>query len=66
MLMSSRQREPLLTVAEAAAFWRVHLKTVYRWLSEGRVTYISVGTDKRIPESIVLKGVPPLKKVEPD
>lgn len=58
MLMSSRQREPLLTVAEAAAIWRVHINTVYRWLAQGRIPYVPVGADKRIPESTVLNGVP--------
>jgi excisionase family DNA binding protein len=49
-----------LTVAEAAALWRVSVPTVYRRVAAGDVPHIRIGTDGpiRIPASAILEGTP--------
>jgi excisionase family DNA binding protein len=44
----------LLTVAEVANWARVHPKTVYRWIKEGKLPAIQLGSRTyRVPESMV-------------
>jgi excisionase family DNA binding protein len=56
-----------LTVAEAAALWRVSAPTVYRRVAAGDVPHIRIGTDGpiRIPASTILEGTP-LERRAPD
>ena len=37
----------LLTVEQLAAGFGIHLKTAYKWLSEGRLPSINIGTPER-------------------
>ncbi|MFZ6028304.1 MAG: helix-turn-helix domain-containing protein [Chloroflexota bacterium] len=44
----------LLTIAEIAKWARVHPKTVYRWIKEGKLPAIQLGKRTyRVPESMV-------------
>jgi excisionase family DNA binding protein len=44
----------LMTVAEVAGWARVHPKTVYRWIKDGKLPAIQLGSRTyRVPEPIV-------------
>lgn len=50
--------EKLWTVAEAAAYWRVKPRTIYRWIRDGKIKSIPVGRQVRIEHAQILAGVP--------
>lgn len=51
----------LYTVKEAAEVWRVHPKSIYNWLANGRIKSIRVGSDHRIPQAQIEAGCPEKK-----
>jgi excisionase family DNA binding protein len=54
-LNSWKSRE-LLTVSEVAEWVRVHPKTVYRWIKDGRLEALQIGPrTSRVPEDAVEK-----------
>jgi excisionase family DNA binding protein len=57
-----------LTVAEAAALWRVSAPTVYRRVAAGDVPHIRLGSDGpiRIPASAIVAPSTPLECRPPD
>jgi excisionase family DNA binding protein len=53
--MREAHPEPLMTPAEAAAFFGVDPKTVTRWANTGRLSSIrTLGGHRRFPQSEVL------------
>lgn len=52
--------DELLTIKEAATSLRVHEKTLYRWIAEGRIRAVRINRMLRLPtqslEAFCLKG----------
>ena len=54
--LNSWKSRDLLTVAEVAEWARVHPKTVYRWIKDGRLEALQLGPRTfRVPEDAVEK-----------
>jgi excisionase family DNA binding protein len=50
---SENNREPMMTVGELAAYWRVHTTTIYRLLREGKIPAFRVGSDWRFNRAAI-------------
>lgn len=55
---------PYLLPDEAAAIFRVHRRTILRWVRIGRLPAFVEGKTVRIPRDAVLKPAEPLRAVE--
>ncbi len=51
--------EKLYTIPEAAEYLGVTRQAVYKWMRQGRLRFVIVGADRRIPESALLAFVRP-------
>jgi excisionase family DNA binding protein len=40
--------ERMYSVADVAKIWSVHRETVLRWIRQGRMTCIDIGTDRPV------------------
>jgi len=54
--MNELPNKPLLRPDEVAAFWRVSVKTVYRWIDEGIIPGVKKGGTVRVSREDVEKG----------
>ena len=53
--------EELLTVEELAKVWKVHAKSIYRWIAEGRLKCSRIGRKVRFTEEQAKKLPSPKK-----
>jgi excisionase family DNA binding protein len=44
-------QEPLYTPTEVAEYLKVTRQAVYKWMKQGRLGFVLVGADRRVPES---------------
>lgn len=56
--------EDLLFVEEAAKELRVTRKTLYDWMREGKLDFVTVGGRRRIPRTALLAMIKPSKDEE--
>jgi excisionase family DNA binding protein len=51
--------EKLYTIPEAAEYLGVTRQAVYKWMRQGRLRFVLVGADRRVPESALRAFVKP-------
>jgi excisionase family DNA binding protein len=55
--MSEELRPPLTdeiyTVAEVARYFKVTTAAVYKWMNQGKLTFIKVGNDRRVTRNAI-------------